>query len=256
MIRLKSKEDIEILKEGGKRTAEILHTLADMVKPGITTEDLEDEAARLLEESGDMSATLGYTPRGAKRPYPANLCISINEEIVHGIPNEETKILKEGDIVTIDLSLIHKNLFTDSAITVPVGEINEASRKLINATKTALEKGIAAARPGNHIGDIGEAIEDYVEATGFSIAEDLAGHGVGFALHEEPYVPNTGRKGLGEELVPGMVIAIEPMLCAGKGAIRTLKDGYTIVTKDGSRAAHFEHTVAITETGNIILTSN
>jgi methionyl aminopeptidase len=254
MIRLKSKEEIEVLKEGGRRNAEILHTLAKIVKPGISTLDLENEATKLLAESGDMSATLGYTPRGARRAFPANLCVSINEEIVHGIPNEDPKTLKEGDIVTIDLSLIHKSLFTDSAITVPVGKIDEVSQKLINATKAALERGIAVAKPGNHIGDIGEAIQDYAEAAGFSIAEDLAGHGVGFALHEDPFVPNEGRAHVGHELVPGMVIAIEPMLCAGKGAIRTLKDGYTIVTKDGSRSAHFEHTIAITETGNIILT--
>lgn len=254
MIRLKSKDEIEILKEGGKRNAEILRALARLVSPGVSTMDLENEAVRLLAEGGDMSATLGYTPRGARRAFPANICVSVNEEIVHGIPNEDPKILKDGDIVTIDLSMIHNKLFTDAAITVAVGEIDEESERLINAARIALEKGIARALPGNHIGDIGEAIQDYVETTGFSIAEDLAGHGVGYALHEDPFVPNDGRKGIGHELVPGMVIAIEPMLCAGKGAIKVLKDGYTIVTKDGSRSSHFEHTVAITETGNIILT--
>jgi methionyl aminopeptidase len=256
MIRLKSKDEVEVLKEGGKRNAEILRILAGMVKPGLSTLELENEAERLLGESGDASATLGYTPRGAKRAFPANICVSINEEIVHGIPNEEPKILNEGDIVTIDLSMIHKKLFTDSAVTVPVGEIDEASRRLIKATRTALEKGIAQARPGNRIGDISEAIQKHAEAEGFSIAEDLAGHGVGYALHEDPFVPNEGMACTGEELEPGMVIAIEPMLCAGKGAIKVLKDGYTIITKDKSRSAHFEHTVAITETGNIILTSN
>jgi methionyl aminopeptidase len=254
MIRLKTTEEIEILKEGGKRNAEILKLLKVMVKPGITTLDLENEAIRLLEESGDRSATLGYTPHGARRAYPANLCISINEEIVHGIPNEDPKTLQEGDIVTIDLSMVHKNLFTDSALTVAVGDIDEISKELIKATRIALEKGIAAAKPGNCIGDIGEAISDYVETTGFAIAEDLAGHGLGYALHEDPFVPNFGHAGQGEKLVPGMVIAIEPMLCVGSGRIKLLKDGYTIVTRDGSRSAHFEHTVAITETGNIILT--
>lgn len=256
MIRLKSKDEVEVLKEGGKRNAEILRILAGMVKPGLSTLELENEAERLLSESGDASATLGYTPRGAKRAFPANICVSINEEIVHGIPNEEPKILNEGDIVTIDLSLIHKKLFTDSAVTVPVGEIDEVSKRLIKATRTALEKGIEQARPGNRIGDISEAIQKHAEAEGFSIAEDLAGHGVGYALHEDPFVPNEGMAGTGEELEPGMVIAVEPMLCTGKGAIKVLKDGYTIITKDKSRSAHFEHTVAITETGNIILTSN
>ncbi|MDB5194574.1 MAG: Methionine aminopeptidase [Parcubacteria group bacterium] len=255
MIKLKSKEDIDILKEGGKRNAEILRLLAGMVRPGLSTLDLEQAAAQLLEEQGDKSATLGYTPAGARRPYPANLCVSINEEIVHGIPNEDPKILKEGDIVTIDLSMVHKGLFTDSALTVAVGEIDEGSRKLVTATRTALEKGIARALPGKRMGDISEAIQDHAEAAGFNVAEDLAGHGVGFALHEDPFVPNEGKAGQGPLLKPGMVIAIEPMLCAGKGAIKVLKDGYTIVTKDSSRSAHFEHTVAITETGNIILTS-
>lgn len=252
-MRLKSKEDIEILREGGARNAEILRALSALVKPGISTFDLEKAATEMLMEQGDQSATLGYTPAGHRHPYPANTCISVNEEIVHGIPNTH-KILKEGDIVTLDLSMVHKNLYTDSAITVPVGKIDEESEKLIRATKEALMRGISAAKPGNHIGDIGEAISDYAEAAGFAIAEDLAGHGVGYALHEDPYVPNVGRAGKGELLKPGMVIAIEPMLCAGSGRIKVLSDGYTIVTKDGSRSAHFEHTVAITETGNIILT--
>lgn len=254
-MKLKSKEDIEILKEGGARNAEILRLLGEMVRPGITTLDLENQATHLLADRGDTSATLGYTPEGARRPFPANTCISINEEIVHGIPNEDPKTLKEGDIVTIDLSMVHKSRYTDAAITVPVGKIDEQSEKLLRATKEALRRGIEAARPGNHIGDIGAAISDYVETTGFQVAEDLAGHGLGYALHEDPFVPNFGRAGQGPLLKPGLVIAIEPMLCAGSGRIKVLKDGYTIVTKDGSRSAHFEHTVAITETGNIILTS-
>jgi len=253
-VRLKSNLDIEILKEGGARNAQILRALAALVKPDISTLDLENAATEMLEESGDASATLGYTPAGHKRPYPANTCISVNEEIVHGIPSAE-KILKEGDIVTLDLSMVHKNLYTDSAITVPVGKIDEESERLIRATKEALVRGIAAAKPGNRIGDISAAIQDYVETTGFSLAEDLAGHGVGYALHEEPFVPNAGRADEGPLLKPGMVIAIEPMLCVGSGRIKVLSDGYTIVTRDGSRSAHFEHTVAITETGNIILTS-
>jgi methionyl aminopeptidase len=255
MIKLKTKEEIEILKEGGKRNAEILRLLAAMVRPGLSTLDLENEAAHLLRDGGDRSATLGYTPEGHRRAFPANLCVSVNDEIVHGIPNESPRVLEEGDIVTIDLSMVHKGLYTDSAITVPVGKISAEDEKLLKATRAALERGMAQAKPGNRIGDIGEAISDYAEAAGFSIAEDLAGHGLGYALHEDPYVPNEGRAGQGPELKPGLVIAIEPMLCAGSGKIKVLRDGYTIVTKDGSRSAHFEHTVAITDTGNILLTS-
>lgn len=254
-MKLKTKEDIEILKEGGARHAEILRTLADMVKPGVSTLDLEEKAREMIEGGGDTSATLGYTPTYHNRPYPAMLCVSINNEIVHGIPNEQPRTLNEGDIVAIDLSLIHKDRYTDAAITVPVGTVDEISQRLIRATKEALARGVAAAKPGNRIGDIGAAISDYVRTTGFSIAEDLAGHGVGYKLHEEPFVPNEGERGKGELLKPGLVIAIEPMLCEGKGAIKVLSDGYTIVTRDGKRSAHFEHTVAITETGNIILTS-
>ena len=253
-MRLKSKEEIEIMREGGRRHAEILRKLADMVCPGVSTLDLEEEAARLVKENGDRPAHLHYLPRGAERPFPAVLCISINDEIVHGIPNEEVKILKDGDVVSIDLSVWHKNLVTDSAITVLCGEGSREAKELLKATKLALEKGIAAAKPGNHIGDIGSAISQSVAEFGFSLAEDLAGHGVGYDIHEDPFVPNNGLPGRGEELKPGLVIAIEPMVTAGKGGVKQMNDGYTIKTRDGSIAAHFEHTVAITEKGNIVLT--
>ncbi len=254
MIRLKSKQEIEIMREGGKRHAEILRELAKLCEPGTSTLILEEEALRMIKQGGDKPAFLGYTPAGAKRAYPAALCVSINDEIVHGIPNEAERILNDGDIVSLDLGLIHKGLITDSAITVAVGAIDDESKKLINFTKRALEAGISVARPGNTTGDIGQAINEVVEQTKFSLAEDLAGHGVGYKVHEDPFVPNFGMSGEGEKLVPGMVIAIEPMLNVGKGSIKLSKDGYTIRTKDGSRSAHFEHTVAITEKGNIILT--
>lgn len=254
-IRLKTKDEIQTMHEGGKRHAEILRALAEMITPGMSALVLEEEARRLIRAHGDEPAHLNYTPAGAKRPFPAALCISINEEIVHGIPNEAEKLLKQGDIVSIDLSLKHKGLITDSAITVPVGAIDDESKKLLKVAKQALEAGIKAAKPGQHIGDIGEAINDIVEASGFSVADDLAGHGVGFALHEDPFVPNFGIAGEGEELVPGMVIAIEPMVNVGGPEIIEVDDGYTLKTADGSRSAHFEHTVAITEKGNIILTS-
>ena len=255
-IRLKTEAEIAIMREGGKRHAQILAQLATMVTPGVATLILEEEALRLIKEGGDKPAFLGYQPRGADRPFPAALCISINDEIVHGIPNEKERILKEGDIVSIDLGLIHKGLITDSAITVPCGAVDDEARTLIDITRLSLEKGLEAAQPGNTIGDIGAAISEIVKKTKFSLAEDLAGHGVGHTVHEEPFVPNFGKAGKGEKLVPGMVLAIEPMLNTGGGGIKVLDDGYTIATKDGSRSAHFEHTVAITEKGHIILTSN
>lgn len=242
------------MHEGGRRHAEILRALAEMVAPGVSTLILEEEALRLIKAHGDKPAFLNYSPAGAQRPFPAALCVSVNEEIVHGIPNEAERILEQGDIVSLDLGLIHNGLITDSAITVPVGAIDDESRRLLDVAKRALEAGIKAARPGSHIGDIGAAINKVVEGTGFSLANDLAGHGVGYSVHEDPFVPNVGIEGDGEELVPGMVIAIEPMVNVGGPDIADTDDGYTIITADGSRSAHFEHTIAITEKGNIVLT--
>jgi methionyl aminopeptidase len=253
-IKLKSKEEIEILEEGGKRHAEILSFLVSLVKPGVSTFILEEEALRMIREKGDKPAFLDYQPRGASRPFPAALCVSINEEIVHGIPNEVDRILKEGDIVSLDLGIIHKGLITDAAVTVPVGQVDDESRRLLAITKEALRVGIENARSGGRIGDIGAAISRVVKPSGFSLAEDLAGHGVGHSVHEEPYVPNFGTVGKGEVLKPGLVIAIEPMVNVGKPGIKVSRDGYTIYTRDGSRSAHFEHTIAITEEGPIILT--
>ncbi len=254
-IRLKTKEEIEILREGGKRLGRILSTLGTKVVPGVSNFFLEDEALRLIEEGGDKPAFLGYRPQGASRDFPASLCLSINDEIVHGIPNETKRIIKEGDIVSLDLGLIHCGLITDAAITVPAGKIDEEARMLIDTTKRALYAGIEAAKPGKNIGDIGVAISRVVDASGFSLAEDLVGHGVGHKVHEDPFVPNFGEPGQGEKLVPGLVIALEPMVNTGTAKIKVLSDGYTIKTRDGSRSAHFEHSIAITEEGNIILTS-
>lgn len=254
MIRLKSKEEIEILKEGGRIHAAILDELKGLVAPGVSTLILEEEALRLINQHGVKAAFLGYTPAGAKRPYPAALCVSINDEIVHGIPNEAERILEQGDIVSLDLGIVYKELITDAAVTVGVGAIDDESRKLISTAEEALRRGVEQAKLGNTVGDIGVAISAVVDASLFSLAEDLAGHGVGYAVHEDPFVPNRGRKGEGDKLVAGMVIAIEPMVNIGKGAIKVTDDGYTIKTRDGSRSAHFEHTVAITEKGNIILT--
>ena len=242
------------MHEGGRRHAEILRALSEMVTPGMSTLILEEEALRLIHAHGDKPAFLNYSPKGARRPFPAALCVSINDEIVHGIPNEKERILKEGDIVSLDLGLKHEGFITDSAVTVPVGSVDDEARDVMRLAREALEAGIAAALPGAHVGDIGEAIHRVVKGTGYSLAEDLAGHGVGFEVHEDPFVPNIGRKGEGEKLVAGMVIAIEPMVNAGGSAIADTDDGYTIVTADGSRSAHFEHTIAITEEGNIVLT--
>ncbi len=253
-IRLKTAEEIEILHEGGRRHSEILLTLSKLALPGTSTLILEEETLRMIKANGDKPAFLGYKPMGAKRVFPAALCVSINDEIVHGIPNEEPQILSDGDIVSLDLGIIHKGLITDAAITVPVGAIDDESNKLIKTTKLALEAGIRVALPGNTIGDIGAAISKVVEASSFSLAEDLVGHGVGYVVHEDPFVPNFGTKGKGEKIVPGMVLALEPMVNVGGSKIKIMKDGYTIKTRDGSRSAHFEHSVAITEKGNIILT--
>ncbi|MBX4209469.1 type I methionyl aminopeptidase, partial [Candidatus Parcubacteria bacterium] len=205
-------------------------------------------------EGGDTAAFLGYKPYGAKRPYPASLCVSVNDAVVHGIPNEEPYILQEGDIASLDLGLVHRGLVTDMAITVPVGLIDAEAKELIRTTKAALEKGIKAAKPGHTTGHIGEAVESLVAPLGYGIVQELAGHGVGYSVHEDPYVPNYGTAGEGEPLVPGMVIAIEPILNEGTEKIFLDKDGYTYRTKDGKRSAHFERTVVITERGCEILT--
>jgi methionyl aminopeptidase len=254
VIKIKSKEEIEILKKGGKRHAFILAEIAKKVAPGVSTQVLEDYARKLIEEEGDKAAFLNYKPYGAKKPFPAALCVSVNNEIVHGIPNEEPLILQEGDIVSLDLGLSRNGLITDSAITVPVGKISKENQKLINDCREALSLGIKSAKGGGRIGDIGFAIGTFARERGYGICEDLSGHGVGYKVHEDPYVPNENKKGAGEKLVPGMVIAIEPMLTLGTDKIVLAKDGYTYKTKDGSNAAHFEHTVAITEGDPIVLT--
>lgn len=253
-ISIKTESEIEVLREGGRRHAFILSEIAKAVLPGVSTKDLDDLALKLTLEGGDKPAFLNYKPYGAKRPYPASLCVSINDEIVHGIPNENPKILKEGDIVSLDMGLIHKGLITDMAVTVPVGKIDKESKELLSVTKKSLAIGIKSAKGGGTTGDIGFAIESLVKPYGFGIVEELAGHGVGYKVHEDPYVPNYGKKGEGAELRPGMVIAIEPMLNLGTKNIVLDSDGYTYRTADGKRSAHFEHTVVITKKGAEILT--
>jgi methionyl aminopeptidase len=250
-VIIKTKEEIEILREGGRRLAAILAKVKDKVRPGVTTLELDQYAYELIRAGGDEPAFLNYRPEGHDIAYPASLCTSVNNEVVHGIPNA-SKILKEGDIISIDLGLKHRGLFTDHAVTVSVGEASKATRKLLHATEEALIAGIGQARAGNTVGDIGYAIESKAERYG--IVEELSGHGVGRKIHEDPYIPNFGKKGQGAKLVPGMVIAIEPMFNIGGADIVSDEDGYTIKTADGSRSAHFEHTVLVTEGEPEILT--
>lgn len=254
MITIKTPEEIEILKEGGKHLAYILNELKKLVAPGVRTIVFEEKARELLLKFGDTASFLGYTPYGAKRPYPASVCVSINDEIVHGIPNEGEKVLKEEDIVTLDMGVVHRDLFVDGAITIPVGNVSKEAKTLIKATKESLQAGIKAAKRGGYVGDIGAAIQLVATKYNFKIAEDLCGHGVGYSVHEDPFVPNFGAIGEGPELKPGMVLAIEPMLVLGKGAIILDKDGYTYRTRDGSLAAHFEHTIVINDSDPIIVT--
>lgn len=252
-VIIKTKEEIEILREGGKRLATVLYAVRDIVKPGISTKELDDYAYKLIKEMGDEPAFLNYKPEGADFPFPATLCASVNEEVVHGIPRAD-KVLKEGDIIAIDCGLKHRGMFTDMAVTVGVGEISGGSKKLIETTKKALDIGIDAAMGGNKTGDIGHAIEGYVKPHRYGIVEVLSGHGVGKYIHEDPYIPNFGKAGHGVKLVPGMVVAIEPMLNNGTKHVELGDDGYTFRTADGKKSAHFEHTILITDGDPEILT--
>ena len=248
-IIIKTKEEVEILREGGKRLSFVLAETAKQVRPGISALELDKFAEAKIKELGDESAFLGYRPVGHRMAFPASLCISVNSEIVHGIP-KATTILKEGDIVSLDLGIKHKGLFTDHAITVPVGRVSKEKSKLMQDTREALYVGISAIVPGARVGDVGHAIETSIKKAGkYGIVRVLAGHGVGRAIHEDPFIPNYGRPKTGEKFVPGMVVAIEPMLNLGGDDVVDTDDGYTIKTADGSCSAHFEHTVYINEKG-------
>lgn len=256
---IKTEEEIKILRECGRRLSHVLDEVGRAVRPGVSTFELDVMAEKLIREGGDMPTFKGYRPWDAATPYPATICISVNDEIVHGIPSKE-KILKEGDIVSLDLGITHKGLITDSARTLPVGKISEKTAKLLEITEQSLEVAIAASHggPGTksaHVSDIGYEIQKFVKPYGYGIIRELGGHGVGHKLHEEPYIPNFGtKKGAGVRLKPGMVIAIEPMLTLGKPGIFLEKDGYTYRTLDRSLSAHFEHTILITDGEPEILT--
>ncbi len=248
-IIIKTKEEIEILREGGKHLATVLAETAKQVRPGISALELDKFAEAKIKELGDESAFLGYRPKGHRMAFPASLCVSINSEIVHGIP-KATTILKEGDVVSLDLGIKHKGLFTDHAVTVSVGKTSKEKEKLMRDTREALYVGIQAIVPGARTGDIGYAIESHIKKAGkYGIVRVLAGHGVGRAIHEDPFIPNYGRPKSGEKFVPGMVVAIEPMLTLGTDDVIDTDDGYTIKTEDGSCAAHFEHTIYINDDG-------
>lgn len=242
------------LMEAGRRLAAVLAALKEKAVPGASSAELDDFAERMIRERGDTPAFLGYTPEGAARPYPATLCVSINDEVVHGIPNEAPKILKDGDIVGLDLGLTHEGVIVDAAITVAVGTPRPADLKLMRATEEALAAGIGAARPGATTGDIGAAIQKVIEGAGFTVVKDLGGHAVGERVHEEPFIANYGRSGTGEALTEGMVLALEPIASAGKGAVVLAQDGYTYRTRDGSRSAHFEHTILLEKGSATVVT--
>jgi methionyl aminopeptidase len=252
MITLKTRAEIEQMRAAGRVVHNVLQATGEAVEPGITTGELEEIAMRIISESGGSSPFLGYAPVGHP-PYPAWTCISVNEEIVHGIPGR--RILKEGDIVTVDCGVELNGYIADSAWTFGVGKVSPQTERLLNVTEEALYKGIAHARPGKRISDIGHAIQRYVESRGFSVVRELTGHGVGKSLHEDPQVPNYGAAGKGVLLECGMTFAIEPMVNAGRKEIAYLDDRWTIATADGSRSAHFEHTVAIVSSGAQILTN-
>lgn len=251
----KTKEEIEILREGGKRLASHLALLRGMVKPGITARELEDKALALIEEGGDEPAFKGYRDRKSEKSYPSSLCVSVNDVIVHSPASDNGAVIQDGDVVCLDFGIKHKGLFTDHATTVIAGKPKSADDEmLVRAAFEALQIGIDQARVGNFTGDIGCAVQKVAEKYHLGYPKNLSGHGVGKAVHEEPHVPNFGDPGAGTKLVEGLVIAIEPMFTLGSGELYIDKDGHSYRTKDGSRSAHAEHTVLVTKDGPEILT--
>jgi methionyl aminopeptidase len=254
-ITQKTTEEIAVLADGGAILAQILKRLSQAVALGITTLDLDDVAMALVEEYRVEPILLGYHPSFAAYPYPAAVCVSVNDCVQHGIPRAD-QVLREGDVVNIDMSISHHGLVVDAGITVGVGALSAEDQKLIAVTQEALAHGIKVAVPGGHVGDISAAIQQFVESRGLSVVRDLCGHGVGYAVHEEPTIPNFGRPGTGPKIEVGHVYAIEPIVNLGGPDVYfdDAGDGYSVYTKDGSKSAHFEHTVAITEHGPRILT--
>ncbi len=253
MTFIKTQKEIEALREGGKRLASILREVGEEAKVGTKAEDLNKLAMDLAKKYESVPSFFNYKPEGVMEAYPSALCVSVNDEVVHGLPLG--KIFKDGDIVGFDFGLKYKGLYTDMAITVGIGEVDEKAKRLIDATKESLAKGIGVIQDGATTGDIGEAVQKYIEAQGFSVVRKLVGHGVGHAVHEAPEIPNYGFKGQGVTLREGMVLALEPMVNEGDFDVSLARDGWAWKTSDNSRSAHFEHTVVVTKNGAEILTN-
>jgi methionyl aminopeptidase len=250
MIFLKSSEEIAIMRAANVIVAAVLAELRDRVRPGVTTGELDRVAEEMTHERGAVPAFKGYEVAG--RVFPASVCVSINEEVVHGIPSER-RTLRAGDIVGLDFGVCYQGFYGDAAMTVPVGGVDPEAERLMRAAREALWAGIEQVRVGNRIGQVSAAVQEHVEAQGFSVVRDFVGHGIGRRLHEEPQVPNFGSRDRGMRLRPGMVLAIEPMVNAGAPEVCIKDDGWTAVTRDGSRSAHFEHSVAVTDNGPYVL---
>src|SRR5687768_5358537 len=247
MAVLKTKEEIAIMRECGVIVRKAIQAMAEAIEPGVTTtQDLDEVCAEILAQNGAKASFKGY------KGFPAHACISVNEEVVHGIPGP--RLLREGDIVTLDVGAFKNGFHGDAAWTYAVGEVAPEAQRLLNVTKESLLQGVAQAKHGNTVGDIANAVQSYVEKNGFSVVRDLVGHGIGRSLHEDPSIPNFGRKGTGPKLQKGMTICIEPMINEGKYHVHCLEDHWTIVTKDGKRSAHFEHMIVVTESAPEILT--
>ena len=251
-IVLKTPQEIEKMRRSGALLRQVHQTIADAVKPGVTTMDLENLAAAKIVSLGAIAAF-----KGVKNPghpdFPAVLCTSVNNEVIHGIPSAK-RVLNEGDIVSVDCGLIVDGYYSDSAVTYAVGKLGLQARKLLDVTRASLEQAIQECQVGQSLGDIGAAVQEMCEGAGFGVVREFVGHGIGKHMHEDPQVPNYGRRGKGAKLKAGMVLAIEPMINAGAAEVKVLKDGWTAVTVDGSLSAHFEHTVAITKDGPLVLT--
>jgi methionyl aminopeptidase len=245
MVILKQPDEIEKARASNRIVAEVLTILREKVKPGVTTLELDQIAETVVEKRGARPAFKGY------RGYPYALCASVNEEVVHGMPSK--RVLVEGDIIGLDFGVYHRGFYGDSAITLPVGRVSRKAAELMEITERSLHAAIEQACPGNRLGDISAAVQQTVEAAGYSVVRDFVGHGIGRDMHEDPQIPNFGRKGRGIELKTGMILAIEPMVNVGCYRVKILSDGWTVVTEDGSLSAHFEHSVAITENGPDIL---
>ncbi len=248
MIICRSEAEIERMRVANQLVARVLSALEQAVEPGVTTEDLDRMAEGLLRDAGAEPAFKGY------RGYPATLCASINDEVVHGIPSK-TRALAEGDIISLDMGARIGGFYGDSAVTVAVGAVPERTQALLRVTRESLDRAIAQVRVGGRLSDVGHAVQSWVEQHGFSVVREFVGHGIGERLHEDPQIPNYGAPGRGPKLAAGMVLAIEPMVAMGQSATRVLGDGWTAVTRDGSLAAHFEHTVAVTADGPLVLTA-